>query len=457
MLDIGEVPSNSGDLSCPLNCCRYVRMVEIIPEMHTLGSINPHTLFVDLNRASRSEIVAAQGGAGAPQGWEIYEHEARHWLDLVSTVWGRSYLDLLFRTYDAILTTPKTQMDRTFQSVLELFDRDRSILFPSYYKYVLPEARGLNPDDRWSMAFSTGITVGTDGQLADSRPLIFVRFDAGSTHFARQPVSDGSLLEARALASEIAATTAWLRQRPAGEEIVTWRLREPEQRAAFYDPELTTYSVAAHVVAYATGLNQIRQNLVLSSKLADIVLNLTDGNFSNLRPAASLGNPTHSRLRGFRKSRNRGYAFCCLAFGLRPVAGSGDIGREEIEVAMKAAGLPTLSKVYDDARGAIDRVPSRLAAHPRLADVRGKLIDAGRSLHRQPEFDASVAELCPSGDFPAPLVGDSACEEFSLGTTPLDMAESEFLFDCHERYRAVLRSALRAARGFEFELTDFVY
>ncbi|WEK43193.1 MAG: hypothetical protein P0Y64_18015 [Candidatus Sphingomonas colombiensis] len=434
-------------------------MVEIIPEMHTLGSINPHTLFVDLNRASRSEIVAARGGAGAPQGWEIYEHEARHWLDLVSTVWGRGYLDLdlLFRTYDAILTTPERQMDRTVQTVLELFDRDRSILFPSYYKYVLPEARGLKPDDRWSMGFSTGITVGTDGQLDDRRPFIFVRFDAGSTHFARQPVSDGSLLETRALAAEVAATTEWLRQRPVGEDVVTWQLREPEQRAAFYNPELTTYSVAAHVVAYATGVNQIRQNLALSSKLADIVLNLTDCCFAGLRPPTGLGNPTQSRLRGFRKSRSRGFAFCCLAFGLRPVAGFGDLGRKEIEVAMKMAGLPTLSKVYRDARQAIAREPGRCAVQPKLAEIRGKLIDAGRRLHREPDFDAQVAELCPSGDLPAPLVGDSACEEFSLGAAPLDMAESEFLFDCHERYREVLRSALRAARGFEFVLTDFVY
>ena len=64
-------------------------MLEIIPETHTLGSINPHTLFIDLNRASRADILQARAGEGAPRGWELYEHEARHWRDLVATVWGR--------------------------------------------------------------------------------------------------------------------------------------------------------------------------------------------------------------------------------------------------------------------------------------------------------------------------------------------------------------------------------
>lgn len=432
-------------------------MVEIIPEMHTLGSINPHTLFIDLNRASRVEIEDARNGEGAPQGWEIYEHEARHWLDLVSTVWGRRYLDLLFRTYDAILTTAASNIETTFETVLELFDRDRSILFPSYYKYVLPEARAVPPGDRWSMGFTTGVKVGSNGSLDPNQPLIFVRFDSGQTHLARQPVSEGSLLETRAIAAEVAATTEWLAKRPAGEDVVTWKLRQPQQRAMFYDPDLTTYSVAAHVVAFATGTNGVRQSLALASKLADIALNLTDASFSNLRPTKALGDPGHARLRGFRRSRNRGYAFCCLAFALREHMSPGEVGRAQIDLAMKTAGLPTIAKVYSDAMTVLERVPGRAAVHPRLAGIRVKLITAGRDLHRRPDFDAVVAGLCPAGELHAPLVGDSNCDVFSLGVPPLDMAESEFLFECHERYRAVLRSALRAARGLEFELTDYVY
>lgn len=432
-------------------------MAEIIPEMHTMGSINPHTLFVDLNRVTRGEIDDARAGQGSPKGWEIYEHEARHWRDLLATVWGRSYLDLLFQTYDAILKTPDNQLDTTFAQVLKLFDRDRSILFPSYYKYVLPEARSLPSGQRWSMAFSTGIKVASDGSLHEREPFIFVRFDAGPIHLARQPVSEGALLEGRALAAEDAATTAWLAMRPEGEDVVTWRLKEAEQRDQFYDPELTTYSVAPHVVAYATGIEEIRENLNLTYKLADVALNLVDAGFSRLTPTADFNLPPNGRLNGFRKSGNRGYAFCCLAFAMRGVVQVDGTGRKAIETAMRRAGLPTIAKVYADAAAAMSRVPGRAASEPRLAAIRLKLIAAGAALHGVPNFDADVADLCPTAPDAAPLIGDADCNVFSFGASPLDFAESEFLHECHERYRKVLRSALRAARGLEFGFTDFVY
>lgn len=432
-------------------------MPQIIPEMHSLGSINPHTLFVDLNRTSRSELTLARAGGGAPRGWEIYEHEARHWRDLVSTVWGRSYLDLMFRTYDAILTTPEQRLDTTFETVLRLFDRDRSILFPSYYKYVLPEARTIDVKDPWTMAFSTGAKVQSDGGLNDSQPFIFVRFDAGATHIARQPVSEGSLLEARALAAEVAATSKWLTMRPEGEEVVTWRLKEPELAAQFYDAELTTYSVAAHVIAYATGKTGVRESLVLADKLADVALNLTGRMFNGLRPPSGLGDPGRSRLLGFRRSGNRGYAFCCLAFALRKHLDEVDVGRNAIGRALKTAGLPPLSRIYADAAEAVRRMHGRPAVDPRLAGIRTKLLEAGSALFAVPDFDSPTASLCPDGPSPAPLVGDSECETFSFGAAPLDYAESEFLFECHDRYRNVLRSALRAARGLDFDFTDYVY
>lgn len=69
------------------------------------------------------------------------------------------------------------------------------------------------------MGFSTGIKVASDGSLDERQPFIFVRFDAGLIHLARQPVSDGALLEGRALAAEDAATTAWL---PCGRRAKTW-------------------------------------------------------------------------------------------------------------------------------------------------------------------------------------------------------------------------------------------
>lgn len=435
-------------------------MLQIIPETHTLGSINPHTLFIDLHSTTEAEIVRARAGGGNPAGWELYEHEARHWRDLLATVWGRRYLDLLFRTYDLLLQTPKNKMETTYKLVLELFDVERAILFPSYYKYVLSNAPKADPANRWSMGFSHGVKVAADGSLDAREPILFVRFDEGKTHFARQPLSVGSLIEGRALAAEIAALAEWLKFRAADEAVVTWHLKEPELARQFYDPELTTYSVASHVISYAADVQNVRSAMNLSNKLADIALNLSETGFANLQPPPDLGEFSLQTLRGFRRDQNRGFAFCCMAFALRPHIAhlrGGEIGRDIIESALKTAKLPTISKIYADARAVIDRVPGRAAVDPMLKAIRLKLLSAGRALHEEPDFDSSVASLCPAGAAPAPLVCDSSCKVFSLGRSPLTELDSDYLYERHEQYREVLRSALRAARGLDFEFTDYVY
>lgn len=432
-------------------------MIEIIPETHTLASINPHTLFIELNSATRGEIEAAQAGGGTSRAWEVYEHESRHWRDMVTTVWGRQYLDQLFRTYDLILKTPNSKLETAYPVILDQFDSDRSILFPAYYKYVLPDARRIAAGERWSMGFSTGEKVATNGELDSRQPFIFVGFEAGGARIARQPVTVGSLIEARAMAAEVATVMAWGALRPAGEDVVALILKEQELKAQFYDPEFTTYSVAGHVVAMGARTPGMRQALLLSDKLADIALNLTPAGFSGMTPTKELGHPGDARLRGFRKSQNRGYAFCCIAFALGSDRGAGDIGREEIERALKIAGLPGIGKIYADSRAVMDAVPGRAAVDARLAEIRLKLLAAGSSLHQEPDFNASTATLQPSGASPAPLVGDQDCEVFSLGAAPISEADNEYLHDCRDEYRRVLRSALRAARGLDFEFTDFVY
>ncbi|KQN33153.1 hypothetical protein ASE88_04345 [Sphingomonas sp. Leaf38] len=74
-----------------------------------------------------------------------------------------------------------------------------------------------------------------------------------------------------------------------------------------------------------------------------------------------------------------------------------------------------------------------------------------------PDFDAPNISITVDEGLVSPLVGDSECEEFSLGPPLFDTDDTAFLYECHEGYRKVLRSALRAARGVDFEFTDFVY
>jgi hypothetical protein len=116
-----------------------------------------------------------------------------------------------------------------------------------------------------------------------------------------------------------------------------------------------------------------------------------------------------------------------------------------------------LGKIYEDARKIMNRSHGSDIKHGNLALIRLKLEEAGQSLFKEPDFNASIASLCPSGTAPAPLVGDSECDVFSFGSSPLDEGDVEFLSECQRKYREVLRLALRAARGLEFEFNDYIY
>ncbi len=48
-------------------------MIEFIPETHTLRRIDPHTLLIELNRATRAELIAVKSGDGDSRGWEVRE------------------------------------------------------------------------------------------------------------------------------------------------------------------------------------------------------------------------------------------------------------------------------------------------------------------------------------------------------------------------------------------------
>jgi hypothetical protein len=432
-------------------------MFEIIPEIHTLGTFDPHTLLIELKRTRRAELIEARAGQGDARGWEIYEHECRHWRDLLSTVWGRKYIDLLFRTYDTVITTPPDRLDAAYPAVLALFDAERSILFPSYYKYVVKGAPRGSTESRWAMSFSAGARIAPDGELDKSKPLIFVRFDAGTQHVGRQPITDGALMELRAIAVETAALTEWLNMLPRDDRVVTRAVRTSELVEQLYDPELTTYSVAAHVVGFAANIRDVGAALTTGDKLADIAFNLTTVAFAGLMPGPELGSARAARLPDFRKSGSRGFAFACLAFALRHHGSPETSGRDAIERSLRAVGLPTLESIYAKARAALERIPARATVDGDLARVQVKLLEAGLALHRPPNFDSHQPPLASEAGLPAPLVADSECDMFSLGIPLLGNEETTFLHDCYERYRSVLRSALRAARGLDFEFSDFTY
>ncbi|KXV71588.1 hypothetical protein AD951_01565 [Acetobacter malorum] len=198
--------------------------MQVLPESHTLGTLDPHSLHMELPYESESSLRDSLSNRSDSQAAELYAHENQHFQDLVGTVWGQDYLDLLFEAYDAIIR--QDFGERSYPTLLRLFDADRKILFPSYYKYVMPSAPHGSATDRWSMSFTTGTRFQPDGRSDERLPILFVRFDKGAKHVARQPITVGSLLEMRAFGVEFGVFTLWNKTPPADEAVVSKSLNQ---------------------------------------------------------------------------------------------------------------------------------------------------------------------------------------------------------------------------------------
>jgi hypothetical protein len=429
--------------------------MQILPDTQTLASLDPHSLHMELHYESRASLSSSMAYESDSKAAELYHHEYRHFQDVVGTLWGQDYLDLLFAAYDSVLTAPTSEL--SYPAALTLFDADRAILFPSYYKYVVPGAPRGTPDDRWRMAFSAGVRIRPDGRTDESAPILFVRFDKGTRHVARQPITVGSLLEMRASGAELGVFSQWVQRQPQEEQVIAERLRFREVLGYIYDPELTTYSVASHVAAFFLGQSDVIAMTDAGFKVADIALNLNANAFNRLEhPPGLFGDLSRERLRGFKAQRDRGYAYTVLLGHLRGLAGE-VAGEAAIETAVKRSGLRTVDEVFEGARISIERKRNNRLKHPELKVIREALVDAGLTLLCRPNFNA-VALLPSRVQQPSPLVmtGEDLAE-FYVGVPALTQAQSNFLHDCYSSLREKTRLALRAARGFEFGWSDYVY
>lgn len=403
----------------------------------------------------KADVEAALAGGGDHEPARVLAHEICHWLDIVGTTWGQTYLDQLFRTYDEMLSNPAPAI-KGFPAALAQFDLDRGILFPSYYKFVGRRAQPRTGPGTWSMENTTGERIGPDGRPSSAFPIFFVRFWENDAEVARQPITVGSLLELRAINTELRTFVELPHDQPPDERKVTENLFTREIVAQLYHPELTTYSAGAHLVSSFMFGGDAAMAHSMGAHLADIALNLTNGHLARMRyPAAMIKHVPPSRLRGFRLNGDRGFAFAALCYHLH-ASQSTKASTAVVEV-LQAAGLPDLATIYGAAETFIERRRVTGFASPELARIREALRAAGIEVvrARQTTPEGMTFEAWPN--LPMPYVIDNEMEELGIGRRVLDEDDTLFLTGCSQALDTITRQALRAGRGFEFGFSDFVY
>lgn len=425
----------------------------ILPALQTIGSIYPHTLILELPRFSRVMLENSVAGDRSNEPARVYAHELHHFFDIVGTLWGQRYLDLVFSAFDALLTAKSE--DAAYPEAIRLFDADREILFPSYYKYVTPGAPH-GTSTRWINRWSAGHRIRPDGTPNLDHPILFVRLETEAAVVARQPLSIGALLELRAMAAEENTFEAFLPTIHKDEQAVERTIRQRELMQHLYDPLLTTYSAAAHVLATASGQGAIGPVFTWGAALADLCLNIDQSMLRGLRPPPVFSDFGHRVLHGFRSRADPGFVYACAIRWLRDKL-TVPLDEAALEAALRGVGLPDPAEIYRQAERIMVRRTPLVVKSDRLKPIRAALREAGIVLLRKRSECAGLLPQSAWKELASPTVMTDDCEEFHLGQVTVTVDDANWLHQCEMRFHTTLRQALRAGRGVDFGYSDYVY
>jgi hypothetical protein len=237
---------------------------------------------------------------------------------MTSTVFGLRWLESLasvhqslFAGSDASALNPLCVAANRSLSNIEL---------PKYYSTL--EGDGGAP---WQYKPTVGRAYRSDGRIAEYHPIWFVRFsDQNGTSIARQPFSIASLLEVRAVASELLAARAMFVQASSQDFVLVEEQNfGRELLARLYTPELTVYSVAAHWFANHRELKDAATAYLGASHLAHFCLDAPTDWIRSISPLRTLpgGDVAQAAMRLSLIRADRGALFYMLAADSRIRAG----------------------------------------------------------------------------------------------------------------------------------------
>lgn len=275
----------------------------MLAKVDVLGSFDFYTSLISLDALSAEDIQGMQvalgdgdfkklvdGGRLTPDQYQLAAkilplaaHEYTHFLDATSTLWGFKHLSLMNEAY---LSDNKYGTDESgFSKAKTFYDHSRRIRLPNYYTVVNSKTQNIRP---WQSHISIGALFSNEG-LITNRPVLFSRFsNSRGEQLARSPVSTVSLLEASAMAQEL--LLHWLLIQHTEDDFRTVEQKHFETRTLDYlhNPEITEYSVCAHIVANQQQCTNVLATFYLCSVIVRLILNLPESSIQKIADNCSV-------------------------------------------------------------------------------------------------------------------------------------------------------------------------
>ena len=343
------------------------------------GYFDPVSQVVVLASLEKEDIVAANSDPGSDARRRFHSlaaHEITHWVDQVTTLWGRRRLVEMFDGVEAARLNSEDEMWRAVH-VLQSAKRDH---LAAYYTTALRGKADAQADRPWKAQLSCGFEFGADGRTREDRPVLFTQFHGfRGPQVSRVPFSTAALLEANATWAEIEAEILWAStlddaRRPVDFGLISTRLLD-----RIYTPELGAYSVAAHYVSNKLGVKDVAIAYRLASALGTVCLNLPTAAVAELAPPAGLKG-FGDRVDKLREIRDLGLAFLSLTASA-PTPEVTDPMDEQavaawVDGTVRAAGLGTLATLEASFADEFARPPRTALPNPRRGRLEA-LLQAG--------------------------------------------------------------------------------
>jgi|GEM_PF-6849963 len=320
-----------------------------LPDTQQVASYNYIDQLVMFEKLEVGDIRKAASGKTLEARWPFHLelwtnawHEYRHWLDMTSSVFGLLWLNEIATLLQEL---GKGDEAPTLQEQCQRVARALAgIHLPAYYSTVdnpLPKP--------WKYQPTVGQAFLTDGSINPQHPIWFVRFaSTDDVPIARQPISPASLMEVRAVESEMLGGYGLLSGLPKTD----FKLIEQQHfGAAFleriYHPELTVYSAPAHWYANHRNVTDVAEAYRASASLAWFCMDAPSAWLKSLTPTKPFqqvyGPEISGKLKASFERADRGALFFMLA------------GDERIKTAKNfTEELSTL--VYDEWDTALDDI-----------------------------------------------------------------------------------------------------
>ncbi|HUB12021.1 MAG TPA: hypothetical protein VMB34_08695 [Acetobacteraceae bacterium] len=429
----------------------------LLPSTHrAVAWVQFHSQTIHLNTISHSQLLFTSYpdiAIDLATPFSILCHELAHWFDLVSTRWGQSYLIDLFDAYEVACNKNTDLSEDDFWRVVRSYDNDRRIMFPGYYRTINPDASEHGVRNPWFLQCTTGLEFNPDGRLDPKRPIFFAVFgeNPSGQRLARQPLSVGALLECIAVHSELLAEFGIANAIADGDtRTVELAIRSRERGRSWYDPSLTEYTAAAHLLSISTHTVEPMITYELASAVAFLCLNLSPEHFQRLKLHGRMRDIPPARVTAFKKMRDPGFAFATIVAGAPQYPKFQGDHEAWLEDALHRVNLPKSRTIHETALGYLNSRRRTLLSKWSLDSTRDYLLDVGRDILRkrlQLGISSNVLTVLRGGA-PMPPVFDADGVLFSLGEAQLErnLFDPERMYDLQWDLRKFSENFLKACR-----------